>query len=57
MDVTLEVLDLERHEELMYLKQLKNMEHYESADCWCFPTLMFCDPDTGRCVFKHYLPH
>lgn len=42
---------------LAYLNHLKNMEHYESADCWCYPTLMFCDPETGRSVFKHYLPH
>ena len=52
-----ESLSAERIMNLAYLNHLKNMEHYESADCWCYPTLMFCDPETNRCVYKHYLPH
>ena len=51
------IVDVVRLEELERLKQLKNLEHWESADCWCFPTLVFRDPETGSCVFKHYLPH
>lgn len=54
---TQEVVDVERHAELMYLQQLKDLEHYESSDCWCFPELVFVDPDSGRRVWKHHLPH
>ena len=52
-----QVYSSEQIMELAYFKHLKNMEHYESVDCWCFPTLMFCDPETNHCIFKHYLPH
>ena len=50
-------LTVEQYEAAMYLKQLKNLEHQDSPECWCFPTLMFVDPDTGMRIFKHYFPH
>ena len=52
-----ESVSMEQYDTTMFLKQLKNMAHQDSSDCWCFPTLMFVDPDTGMSVYKHYFPH
>ncbi len=31
----------------------KKVEHEESEDCWCCPTLSYRDPETGIGVWVH----